>query len=101
MSLRIPCPNCGPRSVHEFVHGEIRRAPEHLTDPDERDLDLAFMHDNVEGVVAERWFHAMGCRRWFEIRRDTTTDRILGADDAERQQRRQERSESSGGSGQA
>ena len=101
MSLRIPCPNCGARSVHEFVHGEIRRAPEHLTDPDERDLDLAFMHDNVEGVVAERWFHAMGCRRWFEIRRDTTTDRILGVDDAERQQRRQERSESSGGSGQA
>ncbi len=80
MSLRIPCPNCGARSVHEFVHGEIRRAPEHLTDPDERDLDLAFMHDNEEGVVTERWFHAAGCRRWFEIRRDTTTDRIVESD---------------------
>jgi len=77
MSLAIPCPRCGTRSVHEFVHGEIRRSPEHLTDPDERDLDLAFMHDNREGVVAERWFHAWGCRHWIDLRRDTTTDRIL------------------------
>ncbi len=77
MSLRIPCPFCGVRSVHEFVHGEIRRPPERLTDPDERDLDLAFMHDNTQGVVTERWFHAAGCRRWFDIRRDTRTDQIV------------------------
>lgn len=80
MSLRIPCPTCGDRSVHEFVHGEIRRVPDHLTDPDERDLDFAFHHDNEEGVVTERWFHAQGCRRWIEIRRDTRTDRIVEPD---------------------
>ena len=82
MSLCIPCPVCGDRSVHEFVHGEIRRVPEHLTDPDARDLDFAFHHDNKEGIVVERWFHAQGCRRWFEIRRDTTTDRIVEAEES-------------------
>ena len=82
MSLRIPCPTCGDRSVPEFVHGEIRRVPDHLTDPPERDQDFAFNHDTEEGVVAERWFHAQGCRRWFEIRRDTTTDRIVEAEES-------------------
>ena len=77
MSLRIDCPHCGRRPVEEFAYGEIPRVPEVLTDPDDRDLDRAFMHENPEGAVEERWFHAAGCRRWLTLRRDTRTDETL------------------------
>jgi len=26
----------------------------------------------------ERWYHAYGCHRWFELTRDTVTNRIEG-----------------------
>jgi sarcosine oxidase delta subunit len=35
------------------------------------------MHDNLEGITTERWFHAAGCRRWLTLRRDTRTDRVV------------------------
>ncbi|MGH6908189.1 MAG: sarcosine oxidase subunit delta [Terriglobales bacterium] len=74
MSIRIPCPNCGPRPIQEFVYGEIPAAPDSITDPDERNLDRAFMHNNPEGLTTERWFHTDGCRRWLTLRRDTRSD---------------------------
>lgn len=79
MSLRIPCPHCGARAVEEFVYGEIPTVPESITDPDERDLDRAFMRNNPEGPTTERWFHTYGCRRWLTLRRDTRNDEILPA----------------------
>ena len=78
MSPGIPCPHCGERPLPEFVHGEVLRVPDSITDPDARDLDRAFMHDNAEGEVTERWFHSQGCRRWVTVRRDTRNDRLLG-----------------------
>lgn len=78
MSLKIRCPHCGVRPLEEFLYGEIPAVPDFLTDPDERDLDRAFMHDNPEGPVTERWFHAYGCRRWLTAVRDTRSDEILG-----------------------
>jgi heterotetrameric sarcosine oxidase delta subunit len=77
MSLMIPCDHCGPRPLTEFSFGEIPQVPDHLTDPDERDLDRAFMHANTEGPVVERWFHTFGCRRWITVHRDTRTDQLL------------------------
>jgi heterotetrameric sarcosine oxidase delta subunit len=77
MSLRLPCPHCGHRPVEEFVHGEVPAVPESITDPDARDLDRAFMRDNAEGAITERWFHALGCRRWMTLRRDTRYDEVL------------------------
>lgn len=77
MSLRIPCPNCGVRPVEEFLYGEVPTVPDAITDPDGRDLDRAFMRDNTEGLVTERWFHADGCRRWTSLRRDTRTDEVV------------------------
>jgi heterotetrameric sarcosine oxidase delta subunit len=77
MSIHIPCPHCGSRPIQEFIHGEIPVVPDTITDPDQRDLDRAFMHDNPEGLTTERWFHAYGCRRWILLRRDTRNDRIL------------------------
>jgi heterotetrameric sarcosine oxidase delta subunit len=80
MSLEIPCPHCGRRPVHEFAYGEIPRVPDSIRDPDARDLDRAFMHENAEGPTEERWFHTYGCRRWVTVERDTRDDRILRPD---------------------
>ena len=80
MSIHIHCPNCGSRPLEEFLYNEVLRVPEEITDPDERDLDRGFMHENPEGPVVERWFHAYGCRRWTTVRRDTRSDEILTGD---------------------
>lgn len=80
MSLTLPCPNCGPRPVEEFVYGEIPTVPDTLTDADAIDLDRAFMRTNPEGVQTERWFHVFGCRRWLTLKRDTRTDEVVNRD---------------------
>ena len=80
MSLQLNCPNCGRRPLEEFLHGEIPRVPEEVQDANARDLDRAFMADNTEGWVTERWFHALGCRRWMTVRRDTRTDQVAADD---------------------
>ncbi|MBA3357271.1 MAG: sarcosine oxidase subunit delta [Pyrinomonadaceae bacterium] len=77
MSFHIPCPNCGARAIEEFVYGEIVVVPDSITDPDERNLDRAFIHGNPEGPTSERWFHAMGCQRWLTLRRDTRDEQII------------------------
>ena len=78
MSLRIPCPHCGPRAIEEWSYGEVFAVPETITDPDARDLDRGFFHDNNQGPVREAWFHLYGCRRWVYLDRDTRTDEIPG-----------------------
>jgi sarcosine oxidase subunit delta len=75
--LFLICPNCGRRSIEEFCYGEIPTVPEGITDPAVRDLDRGFIRTNPEGETTERWFHEFGCRRWFTVRRDTRTDRVL------------------------
>jgi heterotetrameric sarcosine oxidase delta subunit len=76
MSLRLPCPHCGPRPIEEFVYGEVTAVSDSVVEPDERNVDLAFMASNPEGWTTERWFHSFGYRRWMTIRRNSTTDRI-------------------------
>lgn len=77
MGIKIPCPNCGPREYTEFTFGgELRD----LESPDpETDFARVYLRDNVAGAQVERWFHALGCRRWLTLRRDTMTNRILDA----------------------
>lgn len=77
MALLVPCPRCGPRPVDEFIHAEMPRVPEGLTDPDLADLDRVFMRDNPSGPALEAWFHQAGCRRWAHLERDRTTDQWL------------------------
>jgi sarcosine oxidase subunit delta len=76
--LWITCPTCGERPVSEFrFGGELPHVPDSITDPDARNLDWVWMQDNVDGITAERWFHAAGCRRWLTLRRNTSTDRVV------------------------
>jgi sarcosine oxidase, subunit delta len=76
--LRISCPYCGPRDETEFVFG----GPSHVTRPsgdaDDR-IWSAYLFDrkNPVGLNRERWSHAYGCGRWFNIARDTRTHEIL------------------------
>ena len=74
--LLIPCPWCGERDETEFRYGGQAHVP-YPADPDALD-DAAwarylFFRDNPKGRFAERWYHAAGCRRWFDTVRDTVT----------------------------
>jgi sarcosine oxidase subunit delta len=40
--------------------------------------DYLFFRDNPKGVCHERWRHAFGCGRWFNIARNTVTHELLG-----------------------
>lgn len=76
----IDCPHCGPRDQSEFAYGgeaHVKRPdnPEVLTDAEW--ADFVFFRNNPKGPFAERWNHAHGCRRWFNVVRSTATDRIL------------------------
>ncbi len=78
--LLIPCPYCGPREQSEFTYGgeahiELPKAPEKLSD--EEWADYLFMRTNPKGPHNERWCHANGCRRWFNVTRDTVSHEIM------------------------
>src|SRR3546814_6277208 len=46
---------------------------------DEQWADYVFMRRNPKGRHHERWHHVHGCRRWFNLVRDTVSDRVLAA----------------------
>jgi heterotetrameric sarcosine oxidase delta subunit len=78
----IPCPWCGPRDQREFgCGGEAHRArppqPEALSEAEW--AGYLFMRRNPKGLHHERWVHSHGCRQWFNVARNTATDRILAA----------------------
>ncbi len=76
--LLIDCPYCGGRDEIEFRWG----GDSHVTRPDE-DSDAAdwsgylFYRENTKGLSRERWHHSFGCRRWFNVVRDTCTHAIV------------------------
>jgi sarcosine oxidase subunit delta len=78
--LLIVCPYCGPRSELEFRCG----GQSHIKRPgageaavsDESWASYLFVRDNLKGPHRERWLHAAGCGRWFNLVRDTVTHRI-------------------------
>lgn len=78
--LIIDCPHCGKRPEDEFHFGGQAGVP-YPEDPyalsDQEWAEYLFYRDNPRGEFAEQWSHSGGCRRWFVIRRDTRTYRIL------------------------
>ena len=78
--LLIECPFCGPRAEIEFTcggEGHIARPQNQEALSDAAWADYLFMRKNPKGTQYERWNHARGCRRWFNVARDTVTHRIL------------------------
>jgi len=78
--LLIPCPECGPRAELEFSYGGeahiARPQPDAVLDA-EQWAAYQYGRRNDLGPHAERWRHARGCGRFFNVIRDTTNDRIL------------------------
>ena len=78
--LSLCCPWCGPRDETEYHYGGQAHVP-YPADPSAlADADWAqylFFRDNPKGPFAERWSHSGGCRRWFNVVRDTATYDVL------------------------
>ena len=75
--MLIDCPMCGPRDETEFVcGGESHIARPGLEADDEAWADYLFMRRNPRGTTYERWRHAYGCERWFNLARCTATHQI-------------------------
>lgn len=74
--LQIDCPWCGPRDETEFHYGGEAHVP-YPEDPfelsDQQWSRYLFYRANTKGLLAERWVHSVGCRRWFNAVRDTVT----------------------------
>ena len=77
--LLIPCPWCGERDETEFHYG----GQAHVPYPSGADAigdeawgEYLFVRDNPRGRLAESWCHSLGCRRWFNVVRDTTTHEV-------------------------
>ncbi len=80
--LLIPCPWCGPRDEIEFGYGgdaHIARPADPEGQDDAAWAEYLFMRANPKGRIAERWVHSAGCRRWFNLIRDTVTHKIIVA----------------------
>lgn len=77
--LLIECPDCGPRDETEYAYGGEAHVP-YPEDPsrlsDREWAEYLFYRSNPKGLLAERWVHAVGCRRWFNVVRDTATYEI-------------------------
>ncbi len=78
--FQLTCPWCGPRDETEYHYGGQAHVP-YPEDPavlsDEDWAGYLFYRDNPKGPFAERWAHAGGCRRWFNVVRDTATYDVL------------------------
>ncbi|MFC8089475.1 sarcosine oxidase subunit delta [Streptomyces sp. NPDC057301] len=78
--LLISCPWCGPRDETEYHYGGQAHVPYPETPADLTDeqwAEYVFYRVNPKGPFAERWMHSTGCRRWFNVLRDTVTYEVL------------------------
>tara|TARA_B100001741_G_C16357699_1_gene507152 strand:- start:320 stop:673 length:354 start_codon:yes stop_codon:yes gene_type:complete len=76
----INCPYCGERDQAEFSCGgeaHIARPKNPPELSDDQWADYLFMRKNIKGIQFERWNHSNGCRRWFNVVRNTSTDEII------------------------
>ena len=75
----INCPFCGEREQSEFKAGgeaHILRPKQPTELSDDEWAEYLFMRKNIKGVQFERWNHTHGCRKWFNMVRDTSNDKI-------------------------
>ena len=78
--LLITCPHCGPREESEFSCGGEAHIARPLVENSITDAEFAdylFLRDNPKGMFLERWRHTAGCRRWFNVARDTVSHDII------------------------
>ena len=75
--LLIHCPYCDEqRSEEEFTYaGEahVARPADPLQMSDRAWGEYLFFHRNPKGLHHEQWYHAAGCRRYFNVTRHTVS----------------------------
>jgi len=77
--LIIPCPYCGERDESEFTYGgeAHRHPPKNPTSVTEEEwVEYLFYRTNVKGEYHELWYHSSGCRKWFNVIRNTISYKI-------------------------
>ncbi|MEM8878436.1 MAG: sarcosine oxidase subunit delta [Pseudomonadota bacterium] len=80
--LLINCPYCGARPETEFHYGgeaHVSRPADPSKLNDEEWAEFLFVRDNKKGFYKERWVHSAGCRRWFNVLRNTHTHEIVAS----------------------
>ena len=78
--LKIKCPFCGNRDETEFSCGGEAHIARPIADNKLSDgafSEYLFMRHNPKGVFLERWCHTSGCRRWFNLARDTVSHQVI------------------------
>lgn len=79
--MRIECPFCGDRDVHEFSYlGDATAARPALEAGLEAWVDYVYLRDNPAGPHREYWYHTAGCRSWLMVTRDTHSHEILAVE---------------------
>jgi sarcosine oxidase subunit delta len=83
--MRILCPNCGERSVHEFSYrGDAK--PTRPNAPADAAIDATVMaafvdyvyfRDNRPDLHQELWYHSGGCRAFLKVTRNVMTHAIV------------------------
>ncbi|MBY0437950.1 MAG: sarcosine oxidase subunit delta [Burkholderiales bacterium] len=80
--LLIACPYCGPRDQVEYSYGgdaNVRRPADPSASTDAEWSAYLNERGNPAGEHDELWQHAMGCRRWIAVRRNTLTHEVVSA----------------------
>jgi sarcosine oxidase subunit delta len=79
--LEIRCPNCGALCAEtELVGGgEAHKKRFGPGSTDEEFAAYLFGRSNPRGVHFERWRHAYGCGKWFNVARCTATLEVFGS----------------------
>ena len=75
--LSIRCPWCGERDETEFSYGaqaDVAYPADPAALSDAEWAEFVFVRANPKGPLRERWVHTQGCRRWFDVVRDTSTN---------------------------
>lgn len=79
--LLIYCPYCEewlPEAEFAYAgEAHVDRPANPSGTTDEEWAEFLFMRSNVKGLLHERWRHLHGCGRFFNVVRDTVTDRIV------------------------
>lgn len=77
--MRLGCPVCGLRDSREFTYrGSAKDLERPASDAGEAAFfDYVYIRENPAGPNRELWHHAMGCRSWLLVTRDTVSHQVL------------------------
>ncbi|MEM7339490.1 MAG: sarcosine oxidase subunit delta [Actinomycetota bacterium] len=75
--LLVPCPNCGPRNASDLRYvGETPARPDPRSTTSDAWRDYLYIRDNSAGWRTEQWYCRVGCRRFFTVERNTSTNDV-------------------------